>query len=168
MRPLKMQWNNVEEFMGWWLETRIIRPPFKDTMFTTDFAQSFCLYREGRFQVELYLLKENITTPFHRHPNVDSMFLYLGGNLEFGLPDKTFTNTQEFQKEGEHGAHMLLGKIAVAMDGELHSVRTYDQGGAFLSFEYWQDKNPSSVVVNWDGEYDGPVHIKTVTANEKL
>jgi len=131
-----MQWNSVQEFANWWLRTKIIRPPFKDTMFTTDFAQSLCLYREGRFQVELYILKANITSPWHTHENVDSFFVYLGGNLEFGLDDKTFTDLSQYQKEMPNGAHMMLGRTVEAMDGALHAVRTFEQGGTFLSFEY--------------------------------
>ena len=53
---------------------------------------------------------------------------------------------------------MLLGKTVDAMDGMLHSVRTYKEGGAFLSFEHWREKEPDSVVLNWEGDPDGAVH----------
>jgi len=151
-------WSNVQEFRDWWVKTRPFRPPFEKSSFITDLAYSLCLYREGAFQVELYVLKPNSQAPFHSHPGVDSSFLYLGGNLEFGLEDQSFLNLSEFQKESSNGAHMLLGKTVDAMDGMLHSVRTYKEGGAFLSFEHWREKEPDSVVLNWEGDPDGAVH----------
>jgi len=161
-----MDWPNIQEFTKWWLHNRFIRPPFNDCMFTTELAQSLTLFREGNFQVELYMLKPNSTSPWHKHEGVDSIFVYLGGNLEFGNEDKTFNNTQNDQVEGQFGAHMLFGRMAQALDGGLHAVRTYDQGGAFLSFEHWKVGKPDSVVINWQGEHDGPIHTNTV--NKKL
>ena len=42
----------------------------------------------------------------------------------------------------------------------MHSVRTFDQCGAFLSFEHWKTKEPDSVVLNWKGKPDGEKHQK--------
>ena len=155
-------WSNVTEFKQWWLKSRPLRPPFDQASFITDLAYSLCLYRGGAFQIELYILKPDSTAPFHSHPGVDSTFIYLGGNLEFGLEDGTFPDLSEFQKAKENGAHMLLGKSADAPDGMLHSVRTFKEGGAFLSFEHWKEKEPDSVVLNWTGEPDGKVHAQVL------
>jgi hypothetical protein len=162
-----MKWNNVQEFAHWWLRNRPIKPPFEDVMFITDNAHSLTLFRDGRFQVELYLIKPNTESPFHSHPGVDSFFMYLAGNIEFGDDNLTFTDVKPFDKPSADGkSHMLYGKTAVAMEGSPHAVRALHTGGAFLSFEYWRDKDPRSVVIHWEGQLDGPTHTKTV--NETL
>jgi hypothetical protein len=152
-------WSDVHEFKEWWLKHgRPLRPPFELPTLTTDLAYSLCLYREGEFQIELYVLKPDSTSPPHKHPGVDSVFVYLGGNLEFGDKDNIFKSTAEFQFEKENGTHALFGSTAEALDGELHSVRTFEAGGAFLSFEHWKDRKPTSVVLNWEGDPDGEKH----------
>jgi hypothetical protein len=122
------------------------------------------LFREGQFQVELYISKPNTQAPFHSHPGVDSAFVYLAGNLDFGSSDKTFMDLSEYQKEGANGAHMLLGKTAEALDGSVHTLRVHKEGAAFLSFEHWKEKKPDSVILNWMGEPDGTTHERLLAA----
>jgi hypothetical protein len=152
----------VQEFAGWWLKHRPLRPPFEDAIYQTDMTLSLCLYRHENFQVELYIMKPNETSKPHSHPGVDSYFVYLGGNLEFGDANGEFKDLSEFQKAAPSGAHILLGRTAEAINGEPHSVRTFKEGGSFLSFERWHDKKPNSVAVNWKGDPVGEVHAKTL------
>jgi hypothetical protein len=153
-------WNDVYQFKDWWVENRPIFPPFKNGTFITDLAYSLCLFRSGQFQVELYIIKPNSTSPEHAHPGVDSVFMYLGGNIEFGKEDGSYNDLSLDQVEQENGTHKLFGRTAEAMDGAMHSVRTFDQCGAFLSFEHWKTKEPDSVVLNWKGKPDGEKHQK--------
>ena len=159
-----MNWNSVEEFQNWWLTNgKPIRPPFKDAAFTTDIAYSLCLFREGKFQVELYISKPNTQAPMHSHPDVDSSFIYLGGNHEFGEPDGSFRDLKDYQKENpENGAHILLGTTLLALSATPHRLRVGPEGGSFLSFEMWREDKPTSVTVHWDGEPVGEQHIETM------
>jgi hypothetical protein len=158
-----MNWSTVHEFRDWWLKAgRPLRPPFDQPIFVTDMVYSLCLYREGQFQVELYIMKPNGLSPSHSHPGVDSTFVFLGGNLEFGDETESFKDLSDQQKSRNDGAHILLGRTVDALDGALHSVRAHQEGGAFLSFEYWKDKEPDSVVVNWEGAPDGAIHAKVL------
>ena len=157
--------NTVEEFKNAWLMAGCpIRPPFKDAIFTTDIAWSVVLYRAGSYQVELYICKANTEAPFHCHPGVDSFFIFLGGNIDSGREDKTFTDLSQFQRPRPDGAHCLLGFETSALNGALHSLRVGPEGGAFLSFEKWNDKEPTSVAVNWEGEVVGSEHEKMLKA----
>jgi hypothetical protein len=154
--------NTVKEFKDWWYENNCpIQPPFCNSVFTTDIAYSLVLFRKDNYQVELYTCKPSTQAPFHSHPGVDSLFVYLTGNIEFGLPDETFTNTQYYQRAKKDGTHMLLGKESEAMDGAKHTLRVGDTGGAFLSFEKW-DREPHSVTINWKGESVGQEHEQTL------
>jgi len=156
-----MNWNTVHEFRDWWLKAgRPLRPPFEQPIFITDLVHSLCLYREGKFQVELYIIGPNKTSPSHAHPGVDSSFIFLAGDLEFGDKTGSFIDLSDKQNPQPNGAHMLLGQTIDALDGEMHSVRAFQNGGAFLSFEYWKDKEPDSVVLNWVGAPDGAIHAK--------
>lgn len=161
-----MTWETAEAFRDWWCKAGWpIRPPFRDPVFFTDNAMSLCWFREGRFQVELYINEPNSIAPFHSHPGVDSCFIYLAGNLEFGLPDGSFTDLSKAQMAQANGTHRLFGKVASVPDGVKHSVRTFGGGGAFLSFEKWNCDNPTSVTVQWSGDPVGEQHAKTLESS---
>ena len=153
----------VEDFKNVWMAAGCpIRPPFKDAVFTTDIAYSLVLFRKPPFQVELYICKPNTSSPSHYHPGVDSCFVYLGGNLELNFDNEPFIDLQEFQKPREDGAHFLFGRAISSSVEKSHSLRVYEEGAAFLSFEKWTDREPTSVTVNWDGPLVGAEHAKTI------
>jgi hypothetical protein len=155
----------VEQFTSWWLKSRPIRPPFVDGTFFTDLAASCILYRNGPFQVEMYVSKPDTEATWHSHPGVDSILLYLTGNLVFGK-DGEYKDTDEWQKPhaDAEDVHALFGQYDALHDNQLHNLKTKKEGGAFLSFEKWHDKVPNSVTVNWEGPPTGVLH-KTVMAN---
>lgn len=155
---------SVEEFGQWWLKNRLIRPPFENAIYMTDMTLSLCLYRHDKFQVELYIMKPDQASKSHSHPGVDSFFVYLGGNLEFGDKNGFYKDLSQFQVAAASGAHTLLGKSVSAPNGETHSVRTFKEGGAFLSFEKWNEKKPDSVTINWRGDPVGEIHKQLLTA----
>ena len=154
-------WDKVEDFKNWWLKNgRPLRPPFENPVFHTDNAMSLCLYREGQFQVELYISEPNSVSPPHTHPGVDSSFIYLGGNIQFNLEGRDNPDVSQWQKPQENGTHMLFGKTVSSPDGIPHWLNIGKEGGAFLSFEHWKNKTPVSVTVNWEGEPVGEEHKK--------
>jgi hypothetical protein len=154
----------VEEFAQWYLDNRCpIRPPFHDAIYFTEMTASLCLFRHENYQVELYIVKPDMDCPKHSHPGVDSYFIYLTGHVEFGDKDGKYTDLSEGQKEGVNGSHALLGKFITALNSEDHSVRTGNTGGAYLSFEKWNDGFPDSVAVNWVGETVGDQHTSIIT-----
>jgi hypothetical protein len=156
---------SVHEFVEYWFENgRPIRPPFDGPVFTTDIAYSVVLFRQDNCQVELYTCKPNTQAPWHGHPGVDSYFIYLGGNIDFGQPDGTFTQTAHLQSAREDGAHLLYGQTAEALDGARHTLKVGPEGGAFLSFERWTQKIPTSVTINWSGDPVGIEHESTLIA----
>jgi hypothetical protein len=151
--------NTVHEFVKFWMSAgRPILPPFDGPVFTTDIAYSLVLYRKDNCQVELYTCKPNTEAPWHSHPGVDSFFVYLGGNIDFGQPNGEFAGTAQYQQPRQDGAHLLFGQTSEALDGARHTLRVGPEGGAFLSFEKWDKKIPTSVTVNWTGDPVGQEH----------
>jgi len=163
-------WQTVEEFRDWYCAAGMpIRPPFLNPVFHTDNAMSLCLFRKGKFQVELYIAEPNSTSPPHTHPGVESAFVYLTGNIQSNLEGRDNPDVQQWQKPQQDGTHMLFKSRVSSPDGIPHWLGIGPEGGAFLSFEYWKDKEPVSVTVNWDGELVGDEHAKTLqSVNEKL
>ena len=159
--PLK--WQTVEEFRDWYCQKGFpLRPPFKNPVFYTDNAMSLCLFREGQFQVELYVTQPHSTSPKHTHPGVESAFVYLTGNIQFNLEGRENPDVSQWQYAKENGTHALLGKTVSSPDGIPHWLSIGPEGGAFLSFEYWKDKEPVSVTTNWEGDAVGEEHAKVL------
>ena len=158
------QINNVQEFKDHWIKMGMPwRPPFKNPIHVTDIAYSLCVYRHKNFQVELYLCKPNTQSPLHSHPGVESISMYLTGHLEFFKPNEGYVDLSHLQRKKEDGTHILVGQISNVNNGkEPHALRVGDSGGAFLVFEDWADKEPTSVTLNWEGELVGDVHKKTI------
>ena len=156
-------WSTVEEFRDWYIANGSpLRPPFRQPVFHTDNAMSLCMFREGRFQVEMYLTKPGSTTPPHTHAGVDSAFVYLAGNIQFYLEGRDNPDVQQWQKPNKNGNHFLLGTTVDSPDMTPHWLNIGPEGGAFLSFEYWKNEDPVSVTVNWQGQTVGTEHDKTI------
>ena len=156
------QFSPVLSFKDWWMAAGCpIVPPFKNAIHCTDIAYALCIYRSGRFQVELYIVKPNTETTKHSHPNVESISMYLTGNMSFADEQGNYKDLNQFQIENENGTHKLLGSIAEVNDGKLHALKVGPEGGAFLIFEYWKDRDPVSVTVHWEGELVGEQHAQT-------
>ena len=159
---MKNEFSPVMAFKDWWLANgHPIKPPFKLPIHCTDIAYALCLYRVGRFQVELYIVKPNTGSPLHSHPNIESVSMYLTGNISFSDAEGNYRDLTEFQVEGDLGTHKLLGAVAEENDGKMHALKVGPEGGAFLIFEYWKDRDPVSVTVHWEGELVGEQHAQT-------
>jgi len=155
--------STVQEFTDWWLQHKVIRPPFLESIFYTDIAASVILFREGPFQVELYISKPDSIAPYHSHTEVDSVLMYLTGNMVFGK-NNVEKDLSKFQiaNPAMPEVHCLFGEQEILKSGELHNLTTKKEGGCFFSFEKWHDRKPNSVTVNWQGPKTGEIHEKVI------
>lgn len=161
------EWNEVEAFKDWWIAAGCpIRPPFEYPIHITDMAYALTVYRKGQYQVELYIVKPNTETTKHSHPNIDSISMYLTGNMTFAKENEEYIDLSKLQKEGANGTHVLLGSIAETNNGKVHSLKVGPEGGAFLIFEFWKDRDPVSVTVHWEGDLVGEQHAQTIKDRE--
>lgn len=157
------KWNSVVEFKDWWLKSnRPFRPPFKNALFFTELVDSFVIYRFGNFQIELNLGRPNTETPYHKHPNVDTLFMYLTGNFIFGVDGILRTEMAKHQVENkQYGTHAMLGQVEDIGEAS-HNLIINEHGCAYFSFEHWKNGNPTGVAVNWEGPMVGIEHNKII------
>ena len=155
---------NVKEFKEWWEKAgRPIKPPFEHPIHITDMAYALTIYREGQYQIELYICKPNTQTQVHSHPGIESLSVYLAGNLTFAKDGGEFVDLSQYQYEREDGAHWLLNKSVEAIDGNNHALKVNEEGGSFLLFQKWHDKKPRSVATEYAGTTLGPKHDTTIS-----
>lgn len=129
-------WENVTEFGKWWVATGMpIRFPKNPEVFRTDDATSISIFRQGRFQIELYLIHPKPQLQDHEHPGVEVI------KMRMGLSGIGFTDAL---KDGEsHGAGIRL---------EAETL-----GFPLVAIQHWKTREPITIAAMWKGETVGPM-----------
>lgn len=129
-------WSDVEEFGDWWIRAGMpLSFPENAEVFLSDDATAICLFRKGRFQVELYLIHPNPKVPIHEHPDVEVIKVRLNG--------KKYPYLSGTLRNGEaHGAGLRLES----------EVRGYP----LVAIQHWLTREPTTIASMWRGETVGP------------
>jgi hypothetical protein len=131
-------WDNVQAFCDWWMNAKmpLIFPKFPE-VFMSDDATAICLFRKGRFQVELYLIHPKPGVPTHEHPDVEVI------KIRTGLPSGP--NASDVLRNGQsHGSGMKL-------EAEV-------RGFPLLAMQHWLTRDPTTIASMWKGPTAGPKH----------
>jgi hypothetical protein len=158
-------WKTVEEFAKWYEDEGFpIRPPQNNGIFRTNNANAMVLYREGQYQVELYIADPNSLTPEHSHPGVESIIMFLSGEGSTTVNEKEIMDPRPyFDKINADGTSILFKQKLRITPSTTHGLLTYAKGFAFFSIEKWPDGElPTSVAAHWDGETTGDIHDKVL------
>lgn len=128
---------SVRKFAVWWLRHKPFQVPMDEPIrFYSDFA-GVTLFRDGPFQVQLFITHPNRTSPWHAHPNIES--------VEYGICG----GTQSFFRTERNS--QIAGLMMVDA-GEFHEAGAGDIGGSFISLQKWiNGVQPSSVELDWVG-----------------
>ena len=116
-----MEKDDLTEFLEWWLEHKPTCPPAKNAIVQEGDLSGVVLYRKGQFQVELFIVKPNVTIVQHVHPNVDSYEVNLTGDIDFYCDGVLHTS----------------GKPVRVKTNSWHGGYFGPQGGSFLSIQKW-------------------------------
>jgi hypothetical protein len=137
--------SNVVDFAHWYISSGMpICPPNDSNVFLSDDATSSCLYRSGRFQVEIYLIHQDPLIPIHEHPEVDNV------ELPVGSFDKNISK-EEIKKS--------LQLSGGRPHGESSKIRAKKSGFMLLSAQMWHgDGQMSTIASKWKGRTAGPKH----------
>lgn len=138
----------LDAFVEQWLRHGPVRPPLA-AHDTVGGNVGLTLYRDDRFQVQLWTLPPGSVVSDHRHPAIDTWLVRVSGRFDLiingkSIPLREMPRTQWLQ--------MRTWKMHIA-PGDWHGVLTGDTGGSFLSIsERLDGAAPASVHLSWDGQ----------------
>lgn len=136
-------WNNVEEFGVWWVKNNMpIKFPEEPEIFRTDDATATTLFRQGRFQVELYMIHPNPQLQDHEHPGVEVI------KVRMGNTENKVAFTKPLLDGQKHGAGVRL--------------EADTKGFPLLAIQHWKTREPTTVASMWKGKTVGPMHDKLI------
>jgi len=156
-----MEFDSLPSFARWFLSQpfRALRPPRSLVYFYQTeggIVISTVLCRHGQYQVELFAGPGPGFFPPHRHPNVDSIEVMLGGDVGFRVGERTVFSEAQLASTASDGASLVTGQRIRVRPTDQHGASVGEAGGAFLSIQRWlNDVEPTSVGLDWDG----PAHL---------
>lgn len=148
----------LEEFARRWIEAgKPYCPPHDSPVITTDYTMSMIVYRDNKFQVELYLCKPNWSTPKHTH-SFDSVTVFNGGKM---LGRRGIALDENPPWEALEDADIDRVQPTLPL-GYWHQIRATEQGFSFYNIQYWPEETPTSATIGYQGEAMGPLHEEVI------
>lgn len=141
--------DSVRSFAAWWMRNKPLTLNVPDGVRWNAGFAGITLYRDGPFQVQLFVVKPNAASPRHAHPNIDS--------VEYGIAGSdTFDSDR----------NLRIGGLICVAPNEMHTAAADDEGGAFFSIQKWLNGvQPSSVELDWTGAPIDQHHAAELAAN---
>lgn len=120
------------------------------------------IFRNGPFQIQLFLAEPDVYIPPHVHPDVDSYEVFLRG-MEFYHEGDTVISMDQAFMMGNNDKPLYSGGIIRVKPDESHGGLSSSTGGAFLSVQHWKNNiDVSSVHKNWSGKTLGELHDRQI------
>jgi hypothetical protein len=130
-------WGNVREFADWWVSAGMpLVFPAHTEVHLSDDATSTCLFKKGRFQVELYLIHPLPRVPEHEHPDVEVI------KMRMGLPGGSMNFSDVLHNGERHGSGLRL--------------EAETRGFPLIAFQHWLTREPTTIASMWKGPTVGP------------
>jgi hypothetical protein len=133
--------DELTQFMNWWRNNREISiNPYEQRMVHVGDTAGVTLFRDGQYQVELFIVKPNSIIIPHIHPNVDSYEDYIAGEIDFMLEDKLCN-------------YLNINEPLRVYPNTWHGGIFGSRGGTFLSIQRWLNGvAPKFVGDDWVGK----------------
>lgn len=158
-------WNNLDEFTKWYIDNNYpFRPPADEPVFVTDYSHSMIAFREGNYQVELYLMSPNWETPSHSHPGVEHKIIFINGTIS-GTRNGELVNDSSpwHDKTKDDGTCVISGYYTDFDPTDWHTVKIGEKGGVVMVTQKWEEGlKMTSQSVHYVGEPIGPEHSKYI------
>ena len=137
-------WNNLDEFVEWYkANNNPFRPPTIDPIYKTPFNQSAVIFREGRYQVELYFMKPNWISTDATAPGLENRIQFLSGTIKTEVDGEIVSDTESFKAEdNETSLHPLHGIVFKADAKGTSKIHYGPKGACLLIFQKWDDGIP--------------------------
>jgi hypothetical protein len=156
-------WENLEQFALWYKRNSMpIRIPADSRVYVTEQTYSTVLFRQGRFQAEMYFAHPDTISTKHSHP-FDQIVLFLGGKISGSRADEQWSILGNEEKlPSNHNKdlpHPDSGKLGKKLEkGQWHQLTAHESGFCFIVLQDWGDLTPSSAIVAYDGDELGEQH----------
>ncbi len=166
-----MRFNGVEAFCEWALMNlpTIGAIPLFDAVHRVEDVWSVTWYRRGQYQIQMFIVPPNYVIPEHTHQNVDSIEVYLGGQIRFSHSGKFVTPEVMLNEPAKIGTARARGARIRVKPGDAHGGVFGPSGGVFMSVQQWLNGvEPHCVAADYSGPTMGPDHFAKVTAGEPI
>jgi hypothetical protein len=156
--------NDLEAFAERFLTSPILaRVPYDAPIRFIDGVVALTLFREPPFQVQMFIGPPNHIVPAHTHPNVDSIEVYVGGDVWFTRRGR-YVLTPRHTKRLRDGTSRRTGASFRVLPTDVHGGHVGPRGGVFLSIQQWLNGVPPTCVSSdYVGVVMGPQHLAGVT-----
>ena len=140
---------------------RVFRCPF-DSVVRLDGIMGLTLSRCPPFQTQLWICEPHTEIYDHAHPNVETLLVYLCGDLVLRVDGRAF----RFDAEStQTNSRKRRGATLEVPAGVKHGLSVGPLGGAFISIQKWPDGEPTlSTDQDWEGRPLGPLHSARLRA----
>lgn len=108
------------------------------------------LFREGPYQVQLWIGEGNAGVAEHNHPGVDTIQIYLSGQIYLKINGLPIT-TPDMMGVNGNGASLLNGQSVRILPTDKHSFELGPLGGSWMTIEKWLNGKPTSTELDWEG-----------------
>lgn len=137
----------LNDFVAGWLSETPIMPP----IFAVNWVNGntgITLYRDDRFQVQMWVFPPNAVVTDHSHPGVDTTLVWVAGKLRFWVDDE-YVCLSETVRASWRG--MKTWTIHIP-PGARHRAEIGKGGASFLGItEQLDGGKPKSAHLIWDG-----------------
>lgn len=159
-----MRHASLEAFAEWFMNGSILaRVPHDAPSHMLDGVTAITLCRSAQYQVQMFAVPANHIIPEHYHPNVDSIEIYVGGDLRFSLAGRFLSSREIADTPTGTGVSMLRGMRVRVHPGDLHGGVCGPHGGVFYSIQQWLNGvKPTCVASDYVGIAMGPQHLASI------
>jgi Protein of unknown function (DUF1637). len=162
--------DELEKFCAWFLKNVPVvgAVPFHDAVHKVQDVTSILLYRRDQFQVQMFACPKGTIIPEHRHPNVDTIQVYVGGNIRFSNNGSyVYPESGLFALKGPLGCASKRGQMFRVRPNDVHGGVVGEGGAVFFAVQHWLNAvKPHCVGSDYDGITMGDDHLAQVVSGE--
>jgi hypothetical protein len=136
-------WNTLDEFAEWYkANNHPFKPPTTDPIYKTAFNLSAVIFREGRYQVELYLMKPDWISTDTTAPGLENRILFLSGTIKTEVDGKIVSDTDTFGSIADNGLHPLYNTVFKGDAKGTSNIHFGHKGACLLLLQKWDEGIP--------------------------
>lgn len=162
--------DKLQEFANWFFKNANVLGfvPFAGAVDRIEDVTSILMYRHGEFQVQMFVVPAHTVIPEHTHPNVDSIEVYMGGNIRFSHSGSFVSFQEEIcAADVPLALPKPRGKTIRVKPTHIHGAIIGEGGGVFLSIQQWLNGvAPHCVARDYSGMTMGADHSSKVVLGD--